>query len=585
MGRRESNEVDFEVGVKAISILLSFRWGLFFVFLQMKYILLLLLLSCTVFAQPSARITYNFFSNGSPAGTPPLILDATDQISKYVTATREEFYFDYSNNTTYQTTLLRSGKRIVNSQSIDSYPKPELLADTMTILGYLCKKAHVVIRSNHIDIWYTTRTEFKGTPSINIGPALGLVLKIVRNGNFEISAENIELTPLNLKLPDSFGEIVELPLYKDKVTAQNYTTIQVFSSEKINFGDTIINLFTNETGITYRFSEGTVILKKATLPRDMGKHTVIAELTEKSMGDAYDRTGSCFIIPSAESDTSITFLDAFINGIKALPTYPSTDSKQYNGFTLTEKYTPPIELMRFITPFGINYYNSQVQVYGVKWEDSVTYKQDITSLLPVLAGDVWFGIFIGCYDKGGHEVSLKLKYFPDDVPMEPVPVNPAWIQPIIFTTNIMEASRQEYATIFGSDTLKVTVDIPEGLKSVTMRYISTGHGGWENGDEFNKKLNQIYVDGKLAFSYIPWRDDCGMYRKYNPASGNFPNGMSSSDFSRSGWCPGSTSIPVDIPITGLTPGRHTISVYIPMGKPEGTSSSAWNISGVLIGQY
>ena len=76
-----------------------------------------------------------------------------------------------------------------------------------------------------------------------------------------------------------------------------------------------------------------------------------------------------------------------------------------------------------------------------------------------------------------------------------------------------------------------------------------------------------------------------MYRNYNPASGNFPNGMSSSDFSRSGWCPGSTSVPVDIPVTGLKPGRHTFSVYIPMGKPEGTSFSAWNISAVLIGKY
>jgi hypothetical protein len=551
----------------------------------MKYIILLLLLSVPVFSQPSARITYNFYSNGSPAGTPPLVLDATDQISKYVTATGEEFYFDYINNTTYQTTLLRSGKRIVNSQNIDNYPKPELLPDTMTILGYLCNKAHVVIRSNHIDIWYTTQTKVKGTPSVNIGPALGLVLKIIRNGNFEISAAGIEPVSFEPDLGYLNGELVELPLYRDMVTAQNYTTIPIFQNEKINYGDTIVNLFTNETGIVYRFSEGTIILKKVKLPDNMGMHTVVADLTERSTGDAYDRTGSCFIIPDITKDTSRTFIDAFLNGINTLPKYNSTADKDYRGFTLTDKYTPPIELIRFITPFGINHYNSQVQVYGVGWEDSVTYKQDITNLLPALQGEVWFGVFIGCYDKGGHNVSLRLKYFPDDVPMEPVAVKPEWIQPVIFTTNIMEASRQEYSTIFGSDTLKVTVDIPEGLKTLTLRYISTGHGGWENGDEFNKKLNQIFVDGHQVYSYIPWRDDCGMYRKYNPASGNFPNGMSSSDFSRSGWCPGSTSIPVDISLIGLKPGKHTFSVYIPMGKPEGTSQSAWNVSAVLIGQY
>lgn len=552
----------------------------------MKYILLLLaLFNSTLIAQNSAVITYNFYSNGSPAGTPPLTLEASANLSRYINASGETFYLDYTSSKTYQTTTLKNGQVITDEESFGTYNVPELQSDTMTILGYLCKKAHTVIRSNHIDIWYTTQTEFKGTPSISIGPQLGLVLKIVRNGNFEITAEKIELSSQLITLPYSMGEIVELPYYRFRVTAQNYTTINIFQNEKINFGDKPVNLLTNEPGITYRFAEGTVILKKVKLPENMGKHSVIAELTERSTGDAYDRTGSLFIIPDITKDTSLTFMDAFINGISALPKYDAKNKKDYRGFTLTDKYTPPIELMRFITPFGIGHYNSQVQVYNTVWLDSVTYKQDVTNLLPALEGDVWFGIFIGCYDKGGHNVSLNLKYYPDDIPQESAEVSNEWIQPLIFTTNIMEAASQEYATIFENDTLQVTVDIPDGIKSVTLRYISTGHGGWGGGDEFNKKMNYIFADGKLIYSCIPWRDDCGMYRNYNPASGNFPNGMSSSDFSRSGWCPGSTSVPVDIPLNNLKPGRHTFSVYIPMGKPEGTSFSAWNVSAVLIGKY
>jgi Peptide-N-glycosidase F, C terminal len=157
--------------------------------------------------------------------------------------------------------------------------------------------------------------------------------------------------------------------------------------------------------------------------------------------------------------------------------------------------------------------------------------------------------------------------------------------PIINTLNIMEASGQEYPTIFGTDTLKVKVLVPEGVKDLKLRYISTGHGGWEHGDEFSKKMNEIFVDGKPVYKFIPWRDECGMYRKYNPASGNFPNGISSSDYSRSGWCPGSTSVPVEIPLSDLKPGEHTFSVFIPMGKPEGTSFSAWNVSAVLLGVF
>lgn len=551
----------------------------------MKYILLLLsLISFPLFAQNSAVITYNFYSNGSPAGIPALVLSTGRESASYSNASGETFYIDYASGKTYQSASLKSGELITDEELLSSYPQPELLGDTMTILGYLCKKAHVVIRSNQIDIWYTDQTVFKGTPSLNTGPALGLVLKIVRNGNFEIRAENIELTEItNITAPQT-GKIVELPYYRYLVTAQNYTTVNIFQNEKINFGDKPVNILTNEPGITYRFSEGTVILKKVKLPENMGKHSVIAELTERSSGDAYDRTGSLFIIPDITKDTSLTFLDAFINGINSLPKYEAKNKKNYRGFTLTDKYTPPVELMRFITPFGIGHFNSQVQVYNVAWEDSVTYKQDITSLLPALQGEVWFGIFIGCYDKGGHNVSLQLKYFPDDIPQEPVPVSNDWVMPVIFSANIMEAASQEYSTVFETDTLTVEVDIPEGIKELTLRYISTGHGGWGNGDEFNKKMNYIFADGRLIYSYIPWRDDCGMYRKYNPASGNFPNGMSSSDFSRSGWCPGSTSVPVDIPLN-LKPGRHKISVYIPLGKPEGSSFSSWNVSAVLMGKY
>ncbi|MCC6865216.1 MAG: peptide-N-glycosidase [Ignavibacteria bacterium] len=550
----------------------------------MKRILFLLLVSSVLYSQQTAKITYNFYSNGTPTGTPPLVLEASGIISKYINASGEMFYIDYISGKSYQSAALKTGEIITDEELISSYPVPELHSDTLTILGYLCKKAHVVIRSNHIDIWYTDKTGFKGTPAINIGPALGLILRIVRNGNYEIRAENIEIKPLNIFLPRSFGNIVELPYYRYLLTAQNYTTLTIFENQKINYGDKPVNIFTNEPDITYRFSEGTVILKKVKLPQNMGGHSVTAELTERSAGDAYDRTGSLFIIPDLTKDTSITFIDAFLNGITALPKYDARNKKDYRGITLTEKYTPPIELVRFITPFGIGSYNSQVQVYGVKWEDSVTYKQDITNMLPVLQGEVWFGVFIGCYDKGGHEVSLRLKYFPDDVPQESIPQPNGYIMPLIFTTNIMEASSQEYATLFETDTLSLWVDIPNGIKELTLRYISTGHGGWGGGDEFNKKVNYIFADNKLIYNYIPWRDDCGMYRKYNPASGNFPNGMSSSDFSRSGWCPGSTSLPVDIPLN-LKPGRHKISVYIPLGKPEGTSFSSWNVSAVLTGKY
>ena len=59
---------------------------------------------------------------------------------------------------------------------------------------------------------------------------------------------------------------------------------------------------------------------------------------------------------------------------------------------------------------------------------------------------------------------------------------------------------QNYATMFDHDSLTVSVNIPEGLKNLTLRYLASGHGGWGNGDEFNQKLNEIFVDGKRVFA-------------------------------------------------------------------------------------
>ena len=132
--------------------------------------------------------------------------------------------------------------------------------------------------------------------------------------------------------------------------------------------------------------------------------------------------------------------------------------------------------------------------------------------------------------------------------------------------------------------LEVSFTLDHPIKNIKLRYINTGHGGWENGDEFVPKKNTIYLNGKETFGFTPWRQDCGSYRLSNPASGNFGNGLSSSDYSRSNWCPGTVTNPIFIDLGDLPAGNHTLKVSIPQGLPEGGSFSAWNVSGVLQGE-
>jgi len=528
-------------------------------------------------------VSYSFRSNGKEIKAPPLQLFFKNQIARLVRGENPEKgegqYFDFNKKVTYQILTQKNGERVTLKTPFSSYEKATILSDTAHILGYVCKKAKVIIRSNTIEIWFTNQLPLKGSPSLSVAPNLGLILKTVRNGNFETYATKVQLQNVNdslAALPKDLGEMVDEATYRRKEIDNRFTTIPIFSHQQINFTDSIVNPTENRENVTYRYAGGTLVLKKMKLP-ETRNNIVFAHLSEYSNGDAYDRTGSVFIIPTGRP---ISFLDGLKN-VHALPLYKDKQGKEYQGVIQTENYLPPLELMRFFTPFGVRYFNERSKIKGYNWADSADYKQDITDLLPALKGEVWIGVFIGNYDKGGHIVNLNLEYHPQ---REDTAKNKVWIEPVFNTTNILEMAGQNYGTMFDNDSLTVTVDIPEGLKKLSLRYIATGHGGWENGDEFNQKLNEIFVDGKRVFSFIPWRTDCGTYRMLNPSSGNFSDGISSSDLSRSNWCPGTTTNPVYIPLE-VSPGKHVFKIAIPLGEREGNSFSAWNVSGCLIGEY
>lgn len=529
-------------------------------------------------------VSYSYKSNGKEAAGSSLSLEYKNRVARLISNSdqnaNEERLIDYSNQVTIQTLTLKNGEKYSLKTPFSEIPEPELTGETETILGYKCQKAKVVIRSNTIEVWFTNEVAIKGTPSLGIAPGLGLVLKTIRNGNFETYATKVDFSMRNdtsWQFPKNIGTLVNAATYRKKEIDNRFFTIPIFSRQQLNFTDSIINPANDLENEIYRYAGGTIVLKKVKLPQK-GNYSVFANLTQYSNGDAYDRTGTVFVIPL---DRKISFLDGLRNGIKNLPVYTDKNKKEYQGVISTNEYLPPIELMRFFTSFGVRAYNRNVEIEGYHWADSVNYKQDISDMLPRLKGEVWVGVFIGNYNKGGHFINLDLDYYPAEADNN----TNYWVAPIFNTLNILEMAGQSYGTMFNGDSLTVLVEIPKNLKSLQLRYISTGHGGWDGGDEFNKKQNEIFFDGELIYHFIPWRTDCASYRMYNPASGNFGDGLSSSDLSRSNWCPGTTTNPVYIPIRNLKPGIHTFKIAIPIGKPEGNSFSAWNISGTLIGEF
>lgn len=460
-------------------------------------------------------------------------------------------------------------------------PQPEFQEENENILGYNCSKAVYHAFSNTIEVWYTKDAEAKGSPYKSYMPENSLVLKIIVNGNRTIvaSAINSVEAEMNINYPFDKAEEITKAKARELQIKSRYTNLSVFYKQQINFESDIKNPEFGLIDSVYRLSNGTVILKKIRLPEMVKKGaSVFATITNWSNGDAYDRTGSLFML-TEKKDKSM--LNALQNGLAELPVITDHLGEKYQGIVSFNDYDVPVELIRFFTSFGVSHFNHLREIENYNWQDSVVYKQEITSLIPNNEEEIWLGIFIGNYDKGGHKVSLELQFYP---PWDDEEIPDRYIQPLFNTVNIMEMSGQNYGKLFGNDSLRVDFQIPDSLQNLKLLFTTTGHGGWGGGDEFNPKFNQVFIDGKLVFSHIPWRSDCGTYRMLNPASGNFQNGLSSSDLSRSNWCPATLTPPFIIDLTELKPGEHHLEVVIDQGEDEGSSFSSWCVSGVLTGE-
>ena len=77
----------------------------------------------------------------------------------------EETRINRADNSFTQLAYLKPNKSItmVDTNSILKQ-NLELVNETKTILGYVCKKAKTVVNSNSIELWYTNQLGVKGAP-------------------------------------------------------------------------------------------------------------------------------------------------------------------------------------------------------------------------------------------------------------------------------------------------------------------------------------------------------------------------------------------------------------------------------------
>lgn len=561
----------------------------------MKKLLLTLLLSLIILSSNAQqRLTYQIYSLGSNDGDTSFmevkrngkqlkIHDVIEFQGKLIPGiATETTYVDYEKDSAYLCMSFNDGDSYYSSIPLKNNNVKFTEEGTEMMNGYDCKKYRTSINSNTIEVWMTESLGYDATPSISRGALKGVMIRQAINGNRILELKNIN-KERKLKheiIPSDLGTRVS-PNEIDKISKEKLIVkIPVFDKEQIHFAE--IEKFEGE--IPYdsviHFAYGTLILKKINIDTLPEHYSIFIEVEEQSNGDAYDRSGSIFVIPT---ERELSLKDALIDSIQLLHSYTDRRGITYRAIKIENDFLPVVELMRFFTPFGVSHFNNRVTIDGLEWSDVAYYKQDVTELSKHLRGEVLIGAFIGNYDGGGHKLSLDIMAYPGSYSWD-LTQNNDWTLPLFNTCNVMEMAGQHYGRMFKTDSLTVDFEIPENIENLRLRYISTGHGGWGGGDEFNPKENTIIIDGEKMFVHTPWRCDCATYRELNPVSGNFWNGQSSSDLSRSGWCPGTATQPVYFDLSFMRPGKHTITIAIPQGDDEGSSFNHWMVSGILIGE-
>lgn len=379
--------------------------------------------------------------------------------------------------------------------------------------------------------------------------------------------------------------------------------LSVFEKTNIRFApDTYPGSYNqpDATGII-RLVNGRIILKKITLPDYKRNVSVNLKLTIASNGDRWDKSGSCFVLPKS----SVINLLSIARDETKFPKIDSLQLEALKGIVSGENYLPTVELMRFMTPFGVGHYSDNKDtltskrrpVYIPKWEQNVQWEQDITDLYPLLEGEAYVGIFIDTWTAEGYVASMDINIKESRISCDKMPKRR--VMPLMNTVYYIG---QSYPDIFARKNVTATFSMPKKAENVRLKYIVTGHGGHSGGDEFVQKQNILSIDGREVYNFIPWRDDCASFRRFNPATGvwlrkrlssyigekgytekEVEEPLASSDLSRSNWCPGSDVVPEEVSVGTLASGKHSFTVSIPKAQAiDKDKLNHWLISAYLV---
>jgi hypothetical protein len=222
---------------------------------------------------------------------------------------------------------------------------------------------------------------------------------------------------------------------------------------------------------------------------------------------------------------------------------------------------PAVELCRFMTSYG----------------GATDHELDVTHLAPLLQGRCGFEVFIDTWVSPAWTVSAWIE-------SEPMPEGvlhlPVWAAGAFAPIEGLTAAEPR---------VSAQLDVPEGVRFLTVAVTSTGHcTDGRDADEFESKDNVLLLDGQEVHRWRPWRDDCGELRHLNPYTAKWTDGWWSSDYDRSGWCPGDVAPPLLVDLGPVAPGRHTLEMTVENIRPAAPDDpdahhGYWRVAAAVVG--
>ncbi|WP_164113040.1 MULTISPECIES: peptide-N-glycosidase F-related protein [Sphingobacterium] len=118
----------------------------------------------------------------------------------------------------------------------------------------------------------------------------------------------------------------------------------------------------------------------------------------------------------------------------------------------------------------------------------------------------------------------------------------------------------------GKTVKEITLVLDANIENAKIYLITSNHGANRGGEEYTRRIHNVYLDGKLVLNYIPGEPSCEPYRVYNTQGNGIYGRKPRTDKewqSFSNWCPGALIPTRVIELGRLKKGSHVFKIEVP----------------------